>query len=121
MLATCFSQPFTGSSLYANVGGYAVHLASGRVCLMGKIYLIRAEIVKALRTLAAASKMSAGLAAILVVLLTLFVPAKALAYGEALAVSPLWGPVGRTVTVVGTGWKDHARHGRDVPIWIGFA
>ena len=52
---------------------------------------------------------------------TLLVSTEAFAYGETLAVSPLWGPLGRTVTLIGTGWIDHARLGWDVPIWIGFA
>jgi hypothetical protein len=53
--------------------------------------------------------------------LGLLVPGKAFAYGEKLAVSPLWGPVGQTVTVIGTGWRDHAVRGHSVLIWIGFA
>jgi hypothetical protein len=32
------------------------------------------------------------------------VPTEAFAYGEKLAVSPLWGPLGRTVTAIGTDW-----------------
>ena len=51
----------------------------------------------------------------------LLIPLKAFAVGEAIAVSPLLGPVGRTVTVIGTGWQDLGSRGIDVPIWIGFA
>jgi Cutinase len=52
--------------------------------------------------------------------LTLLVPAEVFAYGEKLAVSPLWGPAGRTVTVIGTEWHDYARLGWEVLISIGF-
>jgi hypothetical protein len=54
------------------------------------------------------------------VLLTLLVPTTAFAF-EAIAVSPLLGPAGRTVTVYGTGWRGHGVRGLSVPIWIGFA
>jgi Cutinase len=50
-----------------------------------------------------------------------FNPFQPFADGEKLAVSPIWGPLGRTVTAIGSGWYDHARLGWDVPIWIGFA
>ena len=48
-------------------------------------------------------------------------PAKAFTSGGVIAVTPLLGPAGQTVTVTGTGWHDHASRGIDVPIWIGFA
>ena len=51
--------------------------------------------------------------------LTFLVPAIAFAYGEKLGVSPLWGPLGRKVTLIGTDWRDHAHLGWDVPILIG--
>lgn len=54
-------------------------------------------------------------------LLISFVPAKASTGSEAIVVNPLVGRAGDTVTVIGTGWREHGTRGIDVPIWIGFA
>ena len=82
---------------------------------MDKICLIRG----ALRLLELASRRKIG--SVVLVGMFLLIPLKAFADGEAIAVSPLLGPVGRTVTVIGTGWQDLGSRGIDVPIWIGFA
>src|SRR5688500_14638093 len=56
---------------------------------------------------------------VVVLSLTLLASTKAFAYGEKLAVSPLWGLLGHTVTVIGTAWRDQGRLGWAIPIGIG--
>ena len=47
------------------------------------------------------------------------VPTEAFAYGESISVNPPSGPAGKSVTISGSGWYDHARLGYEVPILIG--
>jgi len=65
------------------------------------------------------SKVRSLLLCALGLVVVLLVPIEAFAFGEAIELRPPGGPLGKSATVVGTGWHEHGIRGLDVPIWIG--